>query len=125
MQLETYQIFSVFLYTVRISTQDGTKLFQQQVKIPEENILEGLYGAHDAALHLSDLFNVSLQGDAIQDFVTRGDQALLSANEVPGENVLESLNKIEIRDSVQPQTVLAMYNQDILIEIEQCQAIKD
>ena len=34
-------------------------------------------GAHDAALHLSDLFNVSLQGDAIQDFVTRWDQALL------------------------------------------------
>ena len=61
--------------------------------------------AHDAALHLSDLLNVSLQGDAIHDFVTRWDQALLSANDVPGENVLESLNKIEIRGSVQLQTV--------------------
>ena len=39
--------------------------------------------AHDAALDLSDLFTVSLQGDDIQDFNTRWDQALLSANEIP------------------------------------------
>ena len=36
-----------------------------------------------------------------------------SASEVPGENVLESLNKIEIRGSVQLQTVLAIYEQEI------------
>ena len=38
-------------------------------------------GAHDAALDLSDLFNVSLQGDDIQDFDTRWDQALPLASE--------------------------------------------
>ena len=32
-------------------------------------------GAHDAAVDLSDLFNVSLQGDDIQDFDTRWDRA--------------------------------------------------
>ena len=47
--------------------------------------------AHDAALDLSDLFYVSLQGHDIQDFDTGWDQALLSANEVPEENVLGSL----------------------------------
>ena len=40
-------------------------------------------GAHDAAQDLSDLFNVSLQGDDIQDFDTRWEQAPLSASEIP------------------------------------------
>ena len=43
----------------------------------------GATGAHDAALDLSDLFNVSLQGGDMQDFDTMWDQALLSASEVP------------------------------------------
>ena len=63
--------------------------------------------AHDAALDLSDLFNVSLQGDDIQDFYTNWDQALFSASEVPAENVLDNLYKMKIRDCVQLQTVLA------------------
>ena len=57
-------------------------------------------GAHEAALDLSDLFNVSLQGDDIQDFDTRWDQAPLSESEVPKENVLESLCKMRISESV-------------------------
>ena len=65
-------------------------------------------GAHDAALDLSDLFNVSLQGDDIQDFDTRWDQALLPASEVPKENDLESLYTMKTRESVQLQTVSAM-----------------
>ena len=64
--------------------------------------------AHDAALDLSDLFNVSFQGDDIQDFDTRCDQATLSASEVSKENVLESLYKMKIRGSAQLQTVLAI-----------------
>ena len=69
-------------------------------------------GTHDAALDLSDLFHVSLQGDDILDFDTRWDQALLSASEVPKENVLQSLYKMKIHESVQLQTVLAMHNQE-------------
>ena len=60
----------------------------------------------------TDLFNVSLKGDDIQDFDTRWDQALLSASKVPKENVMESLCKIRIRESVRLQT-LAMYDQEI------------
>ena len=48
-------------------------------------------GAYDAALVLSYLFNVSLQGDDIQHVDTRWDQALLSAGEIPKENILEGL----------------------------------
>ena len=57
--------------------------------------------------------NVSLKGDDFQDFDTRWDQALLLASEVHKENVLESLFKMKIRESVQLQTLLAMYDQEI------------
>ena len=70
-------------------------------------------GAHDAALDVSDLFNVSVQGDDMQDFDTSWDQALLSASELPKENVPESFYKLKIRDSVQHQTVLAVYEEEI------------
>ena len=58
-------------------------------------------------------FNVPLQGDDIQDFDKRWDQAPRKASEILKENVLESLYKLKIRDSVQFQTVLAMYEPEI------------
>ena len=58
----------------------------------------------DAAQELSDLFNVFLHGDDIQDFDTRRGQALLAASEVLTETVLKGLYKLKIRDSVQFQT---------------------
>ena len=69
--------------------------------------------AHDAALDLSDLFNLCLQGDDIRGFDTRWDQALISVSEVPKENVVESWCKMKIRESVQLQTVSAMYEREI------------
>ena len=57
--------------------------------------------------------SVSLQGDDIGDFDTRGDEALLSASERPKDNVLEGLGKMRIRESVQLQTVDAMNEQQI------------
>ena len=70
-------------------------------------------GAHEAGFDLSDLLNVSLQGDDIQYFVTRWGQASLSASEIPKEDVLESLYKMRIREPLQLQTVLAMYDQQM------------
>ena len=70
-------------------------------------------GADEAALDLSDLFTVPLQGDDIQDFDTKWDQALLAASEIPEENVLGSVYEMRIRESVQLQTVLAMCEQEI------------
>ena len=69
-------------------------------------------GAHDAALHLSDLFDVSSQGDDTHDFDTGWDRALLSASEPPKENVLECLYSYQCTTKK-------------LIEMKQCQAIKD
>ena len=67
----------------------------------------------EAALDPSDPFNVSLQGDDIQDFDTRWDHAPLLASEAPKENVLESLYAQDENTSVQLQTVLAMHDQEI------------
>ena len=66
--------------------------------------------AYDAAQDLSDLFLVSSQGDDTRDLDTRWDQPLLSSSEIPNENILEGLHRMKIRDSVQLQTVLAIYD---------------
>ena len=85
----------------------------------------------------SDLFTVSVQGDDIQDFDTRWDQALSSASETPKENilatseitterVLEALYNLKIRGSVQLQTVLPVYYQEIdrNLAMRICQRLK-
>ena len=64
-------------------------------------------------------FKVSLHGDDIQDFETRWDPASLSASETPKENILEGLYKLKIRDSVQLQSVLALYEQETTRNNEQ------
>ena len=46
-------------------------------------------GAFEAVQGLSDLFNIRLENDDVQDFDTRWDQALLAASEIPTEMVLE------------------------------------
>ena len=69
-------------------------------------------GAHDAVQGLSDLFNIRLQNDDVQDFDVRWDQALLSASETPAEMVLEWFYKSKLQDSVQLQTVLHLYDQE-------------
>ena len=46
------------------------------------------------------------------DFDVRWDQALLSASEIPTDMVLEGLYKSKMQDSVQLQTVLALYEQE-------------
>ena len=47
-----------------------------------------------------------------QDFDTRLDHALLAASEIIAEIVLEGSCKSKLQDSVQLQTVLAMYEQE-------------
>ena len=69
-------------------------------------------GIFDAAQGLSDLFNILLWCDDVQDFDARLDQALLSAIETPSEMVLEGLYKSKLQDSVQLQSVLALYDQE-------------
>ena len=70
-------------------------------------------GAYEAALGLSDLFNFRLHNDDVQDFDVRWDQALLSASAIPSDVILEGLCKSKLQDSVQLQTVLALYDQEV------------
>ena len=69
-------------------------------------------GAYEAVQGLLDLFNIRLQNDDVQDFDTRWDQALLSGSDIHTDMVLEGLYKSKLQDSVQLQTVLALYDQE-------------
>ena len=67
-------------------------------------------GAHDTVLDHADLFSVTLHDDNIQDFETRWDEVLLSMSKIPSDDVLESLYKLRIRESVQLKTVLKLHD---------------
>ena len=69
-------------------------------------------GAYEALQRLSDLFTFSSQNDDVQYFDERWDQALLSASEIPTDMILEGFFKSKLKDSVQFQTVLALYDQE-------------
>ena len=69
-------------------------------------------GAHEAIQGLSNLFRKRLQNDDVQDFDVLWDQALLSASDMPSDVILEGLYKSKLQDSVQLQTVLALYGQE-------------
>ena len=68
-------------------------------------------GLCDAAQGLSDLFNICLHDDDVQDFDTRWDQVLLITSEIPEENVFEGWYKMKLQGSAQHQTVLALCDQ--------------
>ena len=70
-------------------------------------------GAHDAALDYADLLSVVLHDDNIQEFDTRWDQILLSMEQFPPDDILESLCSLRIRESDQFQTVSELYNMEI------------
>ena len=67
-------------------------------------------GAFEAVQGRSDLINIRLQNDDVQGFDIRWDEALLSARDMPSDVILEGLYKPKLQDSVQPQTVLALYD---------------
>ena len=70
-------------------------------------------GAHDTLLDYADLFSVTLRDGNVQEFDTRWDEVLLSMSKIPSGDVLESLYKIRIRESVQLKTVLELYDLEI------------
>ena len=58
------------------------------------------------------MFTFSLQNDDVQDFDVRWDQALLAATDMLADVILEGSSKSKLQDSVQLQTVLALYDQE-------------
>ena len=57
------------------------------------------------------MFSIRMQNDDVQDFDVRRDQALLSASGMLSDVILEGMYKSNLQDSVQFQTVLALYDQ--------------
>ena len=61
------------------------------------------------------MFSVRLQNDDVQDFDVRWDQALLSASDMPTDVILKGLMvQAKLQDSVQVQTVLALYDRETI-----------
>ena len=68
--------------------------------------------AYEAVQWLLTLFAISLQNDDVQHFAVRRDLALLPVSEMPSDTILERLYKSKLQNSVQLQTVLALYDQE-------------
>ena len=69
-------------------------------------------GACEAVQGLSTLFAVVSQNDNVQDFDVKWDDALSTVSEMPSDMILEALYKSKVEDSVQFQTVIALYDQE-------------
>ena len=71
-------------------------------------------GSYDEIQGSSGLFSIELKNDDTQDFDLRWEQALLLTNDTPSDKVLEGLYVSMLQDSSQAQTIMALYNQEIL-----------
>ena len=70
-------------------------------------------GAHHTVLDFADLFSITLRNDNVQVFNTRWDKNLLSKTKIPSDDILESLNKVRIREFGQLKTVLELHDMEI------------
>ena len=70
-------------------------------------------GAHDTVWDYADFFSVTLRDDNIQEFDTRWDEVRLSMSKIPSDEILESVDKLRIRESVELKTVLELYDMEI------------
>ena len=73
-------------------------------------------GSYDEVQGLSGLFSINMENDDIQDFDVRWEQALLLTSDPPADNVFEGLYVSKLQDSSQDQTIMALFNQEILRE---------
>ena len=63
-------------------------------------------------IQYADFFSVTLHDDDIQEFDTRRDEVLLCMSKFPSDDVLESLYKLRISESVQLKNVLELYDME-------------
>ena len=69
-------------------------------------------GARDTVLDYADLFTMNVYNDDVQEFDTIWDEKLID-EQIPPDDVLESLYKLRIRESDQFKTVSELYDKDI------------
>ena len=70
-------------------------------------------GVNDSVLHHADLFSIVLRNDNIQEFDARWDEIAQSMEQVPPDDILESLYTLKIREPEELKTVLEFYNLEI------------
>ena len=70
-------------------------------------------GANDSVENYAALFTVVLQNDDIQEFDSKWDEILLSMEQFPPDDILESLYTLRIRESEKLKTALELYNMEI------------
>ena len=71
-------------------------------------------GYYDAIQDFFGLFSINLKNDDTHDFDLRREQGLLLTSDPPSEKVLEGLYVSKLEDTFQAQTIMALYNQEIL-----------
>ena len=87
-------------------------------------------GAHDTVLHHADLYNRTLRNDDVQESI-RGETKknfFETMRNLPTDDVLESLYKLRIRESVNSKTVLELFAHLKLIKMiskPDCQKVED
>ena len=69
--------------------------------------------ARDTVLDYADVFSVTLHDDNIQKFDTRWNEVLFIVSKIPSDDILKSLYKLKIRESVQLKIVLELYDMEI------------
>ena len=67
-------------------------------------------GTDDSVENYTDLFNIALRNDDIQEFDSKWDGILLSMTKIPHDDILEGLPKLRIRESEKLKTVLELYD---------------
>ena len=72
------------------------------------------------------MFSVNLRDVNDQEFDTSWDEVLLSVSKIPSDDVLETLYKLRIRESVQLKNELELYDMEIhqKISMPTCQKIE-
>ena len=71
-------------------------------------------GPYDEIQGLSGLFSIKLENDDIQDFDSRWEKSLLLTSRPPSDKVQQGLYVSKLQDSPQVQTIMALFNQEIL-----------
>ena len=71
-------------------------------------------GWYDEIQSLAGLFSVHLENGDIQGFDLRWKRAFFSTSDPPSDKTLEGLYLSELQDAAQPQTIMALYHEEII-----------
>ena len=126
-QMPNFEVLDAKIASALNRTQFKRKVILEEQKAQKEDrFLRGGQIAHlicdhfrvtgikDSVENYTDLFTIVLRNDDIQEFDSKWDGILLSMTKIPHDDILEGLYKLRIRESEKLNTVLELYNMEIL-----------